>query len=95
MRIKDFKQASKIRKKQEIAKHAKKKSIKDIDKEFINKQSAEIKKQKYKKTVETWKDEIEKGMIEKGVKFDPELLIKLSIIGCLWRLRLSMVKVKF
>ena len=77
MRIKDFKQASKIRKKQEIAKHAKKKSIGAIDKEFVNKERAEIKQQKYKKTVETWKDEIEKGLVEKGVRFDPELLIKL------------------
>ena len=64
---------SKIRKKQEAAKHAKKKSLHDIDKEFENKQRQEIKKQKYKKTVETWKDEIEKGLLEKGVRFDPDL----------------------
>merc|ERR1711976_665015 len=77
MRIKDFKQAEKLRKRQEAAKHTKKKSIGDIDKEFENKQRAEMKKQKYKKTVETWKDEIEKGLLEKGVRFDPDLLIKL------------------
>ena len=78
MRIKDFHQASKIRKKQEELKQVKnKKSLEGVDKVLQDKQCIEIKKQKYKKTVETWKEEIEKGLIKKGVKFDPELLIKL------------------
>lgn len=87
MRIKDWQAADKQMKKREAAKRNKehKKEIERVsDKDDVKRQVKEVKKQKYKKTVENWKSEIEKGMHTKGVRFDPDLLIKLIMTDEDW-----------
>ena len=87
MRIKDWQAADKQMKKREAAKRNKehKKEIERVsDKDDIKRQVKEVKKQKYKKTVENWKSEIEKGLHTKGVRFDPDLLIKLIMTDEDW-----------
>ena len=69
MRKKDYeKQYKKIKKEFKDDSQAYKKKFEKRKKE---------KQKRYRKTVENWKDELKKGMLDKGLDFDPEMLIKL------------------